>query len=116
MALAPQNIPNITPTSQQAQTTIDKKSMLSPVNEVVYDSVGPAAQAKKPLRSLCTLHDKPIEAFCLFDRQLLCIDCILSDDHKGRNSKERHDMVSVEKASETEREQLQNKFKQSEDA
>ena len=118
MALAPQNIPNITPTSQQAQT-IDKKSMvtlLSPVNEVAYDSVGPAAQAKKPLRSLCTTHDKPIEAFCLFDRQLLCIDCILSDDHKGRTSKERHDMVSVEKASETEREQLQSKFKQSEEA
>ena len=63
------------------------------------------------LKSLCTQHGKIIEAFCLFDRQLLCIDCILSDEHKGRTSRDRHDMVSVEKASENERDLLSSKFK-----
>lgn len=89
-----------------------KAAAQTPVNEVAYDSVGSGLQQKPP-KSLCAHHGKPIEAFCLYDRQLLCIDCILSDEHKGRSGRERHDMVSVEKASENERDQLQSKFKQS---
>ena len=78
---------------------------------MAYDSVGSGVKANASPKSLCTQHGKPIEAFCLNDRQLLCIDCILSDVHKGRTSRDRHDMVSVEKASETERDQLLTKFK-----
>ena len=53
----------------------------------------------------------------MFDRQLLCIDCILSDEHKGaRGGRDRHDMVAVEKAAATERDELYDKFKSSEDA
>lgn len=59
-------------------------------------------------------HGKPIEAFCLFDRQLLCIDCILSDEHKV--DKEKHDIVAVAKASVSEKDSLENKFKMSEEA
>jgi hypothetical protein len=46
----------------------------------------------------------------MLDRQLLCIDCILSDDHKTKVTKDRHEMVSIEKAALTELEQLQAKF------
>jgi hypothetical protein len=41
----------------------------------------------------------------MFDRQILCIDCILSDEHKTKGGKDRHEMISIEKAAETELEQ-----------
>lgn len=37
----------------------------------------------------CILHSKKLEAFCEKDASLLCIDCILSDQHKG------HDIFSI---------------------
>ena len=40
----------------------------------------------------CTRHDKKYEAFCQNCRVLICIDCILEDDHKA------HEMVSISKA------------------
>ena len=40
----------------------------------------------------CIKHDKKYEAFCQNDRSLICIDCILEDDHKA------HEMVSISKA------------------
>lgn len=55
----------------------------------------------------CKLHGKRLEAYCLFDRQLLCIDCILSDDHKttipgklgpGRHERITHEIISIQKA------------------
>ena len=59
--------------------------------------------------SLCKLHNKKLEAYCVYDRQLLCIDCILSDDHKstapvglkggpGRHERIIHEIISIEKA------------------
>lgn len=33
--------------------------------------------------ALCALHSKSIEAFCQEDSVLVCIDCILSNEHKG---------------------------------
>jgi hypothetical protein len=33
--------------------------------------------------ALCKLHMKSIEAFCQEDSTLVCIDCILSNEHKG---------------------------------
>ena len=41
---------------------------------------------------LCSLHSKPIEAFCHEDSSLVCITCILSNEHKG------HTLHSIEKA------------------
>ena len=58
---------------------------------------------------VCSLHFKKLEAYCLYDKQLLCIDCILSDDHKttqvnvtrggpGRHERITHEIISIEKA------------------
>src|SRR3569833_1603709 len=41
---------------------------------------------------MCGMHSKKLEAFCEKDLQVLCIDCILSDQHKS------HEIVSVQKA------------------
>lgn len=40
----------------------------------------------------CLQHGKKLEAFCEKDFKLLCIDCILSEHHKG------HEIISVQKA------------------
>ena len=37
-------------------------------------------------------HNKKLEAFCEKDLQILCIDCILSEQHKS------HEIISVQKA------------------
>eukprot|EP00347_Sterkiella_histriomuscorum_P017673 403348434 len=42
--------------------------------------------------SLCETHDKKIEAFCDLDKKLLCIDCILNENHKN------HEILALEKA------------------
>lgn len=81
------------------------------VSEVAYDSVDSGKPQKPPnVKHLCPKHGKPIEAFCLFDRQLLCIDCILSEDHKAKGNRERHEMIQVDKAAENEHEQLLAKY------
>ena len=81
---------------------------------MAYDSVNSGKLQRMPnVKQFCPKHGKPIEAFCLLDRQLLCIDCILSDDHRAKDSGDRHEMVQVEKAAETERRQLQAKHEQS---
>ena len=41
---------------------------------------------------LCLTHEKQIEAFCQEDNELVCISCILSNEHKG------HTLHSIEKA------------------
>ena len=41
---------------------------------------------------LCELHNKKIEAYCKVDFDLVCIDCILSENHKD------HKLVSIQKA------------------
>ena len=41
----------------------------------------------------CDSHSKKIEAFCDLDKKLLCIDCILNENHKS------HEILSLEKAS-----------------
>jgi succinyl-CoA synthetase beta subunit len=41
---------------------------------------------------VCKMHRKPIEAFCEEDSQLVCINCILSNDHKG------HTLNAIDKA------------------
>lgn len=55
----------------------------------------------------CRSHGKPIEGYCSTDKALLCIDCILSGDHKN------HEMTNIENGAKQEKEQLTAKFKQS---
>jgi hypothetical protein len=42
--------------------------------------------------SLCENHGKKIEAFCDLDKKILCIDCILNENHKN------HEILSIDKA------------------
>jgi len=53
----------------------------------------------------CGLHEKKVEAFCLDDKVLLCIDCILLDGHKA------HDITPISKAYEKELSELRQKVK-----
>lgn len=41
---------------------------------------------------MCYSHGKKIEAFCDLDKKILCIDCILNENHKN------HEILSTEKA------------------
>ncbi len=45
----------------------------------------------------CDTHDKKIEAFCDFDKQVLCISCILNEQHK------KHEIQSIEQACQKEK-------------
>ncbi len=54
----------------------------------------------KTAAALCKVHHKKIEAFCVKDKSLLCIDCILADIHRA------HKIESIPKAFELEREGL----------
>ena len=47
--------------------------------------------------SLCDSHNKKLEAFCEVDKKLLCIDCILNENHKN------HEILSLEKACQKEK-------------
>lgn len=49
---------------------------------------------------MCAEHNKKLEAFCEKDLQVLCIDCILSEQHKS------HEIISVQKAVEKQRQYL----------
>ena len=42
--------------------------------------------------TLCKVHHKKIEAFCMKDKSLLCIDCILAEIHRA------HKIESITKA------------------
>tara|TARA_B110000285_G_C15039935_1_gene571275 strand:+ start:468 stop:812 length:345 start_codon:yes stop_codon:yes gene_type:complete len=54
---------------------------------------------------ICPEHRKAIEGYCENDRLALCINCILSGDHKN------HEITSIAKAAKQERERLTLKFK-----
>ena len=53
----------------------------------------------------CKEHLKPIEGYCMNDKVLMCIECILSGDHKN------HEICAIPKASQMEKEALTLKFK-----
>lgn len=55
----------------------------------------------------CELHGKGIQGYCQTDRQVLCIDCILSGIHKN------HEICSIDKAARQERDGLTVKFQKS---
>jgi hypothetical protein len=40
----------------------------------------------------CEAHNKKLEAFCDLDKKMLCIDCILNENHKN------HEIMALEKA------------------
>lgn len=44
-----------------------------------------AKSSKPPPNENCVKHGKKIEAYCKDDNAVLCINCILNEDHKGHN-------------------------------
>lgn len=61
---------------------------------------------RKKVNYPCKTHGKQIEGYCSSDKALLCIDCILSGDHKN------HEMTNIENGAKKEKELLTAKFKQ----
>ena len=55
--------------------------------------------------SLCESHNKKVEAFCDLDKKILCIDCILNENHKS------HEILSLEKAGVKEKYMLEMSLK-----
>jgi hypothetical protein len=55
----------------------------------------------------CIIHDKNIEGYCMQDKKLLCIDCILSGDHKN------HEISNINNGAKHEKDGLTKKFKAS---
>ncbi len=47
--------------------------------------------------NICSLHGKRIEAFCDQDKMLLCVSCILENDHKN------HDLLATDKAAQVQK-------------
>jgi len=66
-----------------------------------------------PAMVVCEKHEgnKKIEAFCLADKELLCIDCILADNHRSGS----HEVVTIVKAVEKEKAELTARYKTSKD-
>ena len=50
----------------------------------------------------CHQHKKKVEAFCVKDNSPLCIECILEEYHRN------HEILSVQKAADRERQTLAN--------
>ena len=50
----------------------------------------------------CNKHSKPLEAFCETDKILLCVSCILENDHK------KHDLSSISKAAKQQKDFIEN--------
>ena len=51
---------------------------------------------------MCSVHSKKIKAFCALDKELVCIDCILSDKHKN------HEIISAQKGRDNEEAEIKN--------
>ncbi len=56
--------------------------------------------------TLCAEHSKKIEAFCIRDKSLLCIDCILANYHRS------HKIESITNAFDLERDGLYKSYDQ----
>ena len=51
------------------------------------------SRAKRPeLMEHCEAHSKKLEAFCDSDKKMICIECILLENHRN------HDIIGLEKA------------------
>lgn len=54
-----------------------------PIDEQVAVKMAESPDAETLV--ICKTHQKKIEAFCESDKSVLCIDCILSEDHKNHS-------------------------------
>lgn len=54
---------------------------------------------------ICETHSKKIEAFCDLDKKILCIDCILNENHKS------HEILAIDKATIKEKIAMENHLK-----
>jgi hypothetical protein len=55
----------------------------------------------KAFPKICSIHSKDLEAFCENDMVMLCISCIIENDHKN------HDLSSIDKAAQKEKSMLE---------
>jgi hypothetical protein len=51
---------------------------------------------------MCSVHSKDLEAFCENDKVVLCVSCIIENDHKN------HDLSSIDKAAQKEKTVIQS--------
>lgn len=63
-----------------------------PIPEVPPEKIYEKQSFQEGVEPMCLIHEKTIEAYCQEDCVLVCIGCILSNDHKG------HTLHSIEKA------------------
>ncbi len=87
--------------SQVASVSMLPKNMALLAMSLTQSSSPVHVQSPANAEPVCATHKKKLEAFCLDDRTLLCIDCILLDGHKA------HDISPIAQASEKERAELQ---------
>ena len=79
----------------------------------VSDDIEPNSEVSRSIKEeqqsqyACEVHGKGIQGYCQTDRQVLCIDCILSGTHKN------HEICSIDKAAKQERDALTLKFQKS---
>jgi hypothetical protein len=50
------------------------------------------------IETMCSTHQKKIEAYCMQDKIILCIDCILSEGHKTHEINSINNAANSEKA------------------
>lgn len=53
---------------------------------------------------MCKKHNQKYQAYCLYDKIPICLECILSDEHK------KHEFISQDEAYSSQKEIYQNKF------
>jgi hypothetical protein len=54
------------------------KTLITPTKEIISPT-----KVDESFTIECETHFKKIEAFCMQDKVILCIDCILNDGHKN---------------------------------
>ena len=102
LAILNMNPPASTPHNPVLSTSLLSNSVISTAeNPKSAGGSGSKQDASEGPVAKCPTHGKKIEAFCDNEKQLLCIDCILSESHKQR------EMCSIFKAVEQEKEQLE---------
>lgn len=79
-------------------------STAEPANNMSTSLNSSTLSTKKSARLVCSNHSKDLEAYCETDKMMLCVSCILENDHKN------HDLSSIDKAAQKERANLESGF------
>lgn len=66
-----------------------KEILQLPKNKALIDNEKDFKSSKE--KEKCKIHNKEIEIFCETDKLVLCVTCIVDNDHKN------HDLSSIDK-------------------